>query len=60
MPASIAPYAKFYVGLIAAVATSLLTVLTPESPAYDVVTIVVAVAGAIGVYLVPNVDEPVE
>lgn len=46
--------AKFYVGLIAAVAASLLTVFAPDSTTAHVLTIIVLAAGAIGVYVTPN------
>lgn len=46
--------AKFWVGLVAAVATSLLAVLAPDSNVAHILTVVVALAGALGVYLVPN------
>jgi uncharacterized membrane protein YdcZ (DUF606 family) len=46
--------AKFVVGLITAVAVTLSTLFAPDSTVGQVVTIVLAVAGAIGVYLVPN------
>jgi hypothetical protein len=62
MPAHIAAAAKFYVGLIAAVVTSLLAVLGPDSRGYDTLVVIAAIAGAIGVYLTPNrpevTDEP--
>lgn len=46
--------AKFLVGLVTAVAVAVSTVYGPETTVGHVVTIVLAVAGAIGVYLVPN------
>lgn len=46
--------AKFVVGLIAAVAGSLSTAFGPDTTIGHVITIVILVAGAIGVYLVPN------
>lgn len=46
--------AKFVVGLITAVAVTLSTVFGAETTAGRVLTIVLAVAGAVGVYLVPN------
>lgn len=50
--------AKFWVGLVSAVATSLLTVLAPDTNVAHILTVVVALAGAIGVYLVPNTPKP--
>jgi hypothetical protein len=46
--------AKFWVGLVSAVATSLLAVFAPSTTTYHVLSVIVALAGAIGVYLVPN------
>jgi len=46
--------AKFWVGLIGAVVTSLLTVFGPGTRTYQVLTVVSALVTAAGVYLVPN------
>jgi len=50
-------YTKAFAALVAAIATSLLTVLT-DGDAAKVLTIVVAVAGVIAVYQFPNDDTP--
>lgn len=50
--------AKFWVGLVTAVAVALATVYGPDTTAGKVITIVLAVAGALGVYLVPNKPDP--
>ena len=46
--------AKFVVGLVTAVAVALSTTFGADTTAGKVITVVLAVAGAIGVYLVPN------
>lgn len=49
--------AKFIVGLLGAIAVSLSTVVAPDSTLGKVVTIVLALATAVGVYLTPNAPE---
>lgn len=44
--------AKFWVGLVGAVVIAILTVLGDDAPRW--LTVVAAVATALGVYLVPN------
>lgn len=46
--------AKFVVGLVTAVAVALSTIYGPDTTAGHVITVVLAIAGAVGVYLVPN------
>ena len=46
--------AKFVVGLVTAVGVALSTIYGPDTTVGHVVTIALAVAGAIGVYLTPN------
>jgi anaerobic C4-dicarboxylate transporter len=48
--------AKAYAALIGAVLTALVGTLTPDDPAYRVLTIVLAVVTALAVYRVPNAD----
>lgn len=47
-------YAKTIVAVVSAVGTALLTVYGPDTQVGHVLTVVIAVAGALGVYLVPN------
>ncbi len=49
--------AKFWVGLVGAIATSLLTVFGPDSRVGQVLVVVVALVTALGVYLVPNAED---
>ena len=51
LPAKMMPYAKAWVGLLAAV---LVTVATTWEAAPEWVAIAAAVVGAVGVYLTPN------
>lgn len=46
--------AKFVVGLVTAVAVALSALFAPGSVAAQVVSVILAVAGAVAVYLVPN------
>jgi hypothetical protein len=46
--------AKFVVGLVTAVAVAVSTIYGPDTAVGHVITIVLAVAGALGVYLTPN------
>lgn len=47
-------YAKTIVAVVSAVATALLTVYGPDTQVGHILTVIVAVVGALGVYLVPN------
>jgi hypothetical protein len=47
---------KFYVALVTAVAVSILAVYGPGTAVGHVVTVIVAVGGAIGVFLAKNQD----
>lgn len=53
VPAPLQPYAKFVVGLVGAIVTSVLAV-TPDPPSWLVV--VSSVVTAVAVYVVPNTD----
>lgn len=46
--------AKFVVGLVGAVGTALLGIYGPDTTVGRIVTVAVALATAVGVYLVPN------
>jgi hypothetical protein len=50
--------AKFWVGLVGAIASSLLTVFAADTTLGKVATVVVALATAIGVYAWPNQPKP--
>lgn len=50
-------YAKTIVAAVGGVGTALLTVYAPDTQTGHVITIVVVVATALGVYLVPNKDK---
>lgn len=50
--------AKFVVGLVGAVVTTLLQLLGPEGTTGKVLTIVAALVTAIGVYVWPNTPDP--
>lgn len=47
-------YAKTIVAVITAAATGLLTVYGPDTQVGHILTVIVAIAGAVGVYAVPN------
>jgi hypothetical protein len=46
--------AKAYVALAVGIATSLLSIYGPDTPVGQVLTVIVAVGGAIAVWTVPN------
>ena len=50
--------AKFWVGLLGAIVTSLLTVFTADSTIGKVLSVAAALLTAISVYLVPNTPTP--
>lgn len=47
-------YAKTIVAVVSAVGTALLTVYGPDTQVGHVLTVIVAVAGAVAVYAIPN------
>ncbi len=51
-------FAKFWVGLVGSATTAILGVIPPAAPIWQTLTIISAVATAVGVYLVPNAPAP--
>jgi hypothetical protein len=49
--------AKAYVALAVGIATALLGIYGPDTPVGQVLTVIVAVGGAIAVWTVPNADK---
>lgn len=56
IPTNVLTAAKAYAALVGAVLTALVGTLTPDDPAYRVLTIVLAVVTAVAVYQTPNAN----
>lgn len=56
----ITPALKFYIGLVGALAASLVGSFGPDSPATKVLSIVIALTAAAGVYLARNTPKVVD
>lgn len=56
----LAPALKFYVGLVGALLTSIVGAFGPDSPATKIISIVLALVTALGVYLAQNTPAAVD